>query len=541
MPHVSLRSLFAAGLLALLGTARLAAQPVIYTNGVVNSASYMAPGLPGAGIAQGSIFIVSGSGLGPSDPVPAPGAFPLPTDLGGTSIAISSHGVISKAVMLYASSGQLAAILPSNVATGSAKLVVNFGGQSSDAYSFEVVSSAFGIFTFNQQGFGQAVASDVNYRANTIVHTFHPGDPVILWGTGIGAITTSDAGAPPVGSFGSVKVYVGDSEATVQYHGRSGCCAGVDQVVFDVPSDVEGCAVPVGVSAGGTMSNVATIAVSKTGSTCSDSILGSDLISKLAAGQKVTFGYLRFEEGLGGDIGFATFSEYTAETAGLANYGVSSGYCMSCQSGTLACGYGLNDLSPGQVNAGPFLTVNGFGRTINMLNVGGGDYFAVLNASDGSRYLWGGRVYQMSGDGGTQIGPFSVDDTMNGTAPLISSPSQSQTVSLQGSLTLQWTGGNPNLQNGLVTIGGVSFIDTERSHYMELQCTAPLAPGQFTVPAWIIATLPKSAIMHNGNQAIPLGYVWIGEADTPTAFQAFGLSKGIITNTFYLPRNVQFK
>ena len=372
------------------------------------------------------------------------------------------------------------------------------------------------------------------------MHTFHPGDLAILWGTGLGPIKSSDAGAPPTGSIGSAQVYVGTTTAAVQYHGRSGCCAGVDQIVFEVPSGVEGCYVPVGVRVGSITSNIATIAVSNTGETCSDSILGTDLISKIASGKTVNFGYIRLEEGLAGDIAFGTFSQYNAQTAGLAQYGVSPGYCISCQSGTLACGLGLSDFSPGQVDAGPALTVDGFGRTVSVTNVGGGTYFALLNASDGSRYLWGGLSYTVSGAGGSEIGSFSVAEKLNSTAALIASPGAGQSVSLKSDLTVQWSGGNQNQQNGFFTIGGLSFADSAETQFVEFQCTAPLSASQFTVPAWVLATLPPSATTKNGTEVIPLGFIWIGEYDTPLTFQAKGLDRGVITDIFYLPRNVLY-
>jgi uncharacterized protein (TIGR03437 family) len=516
------------------------AQPVINPNGIVNSASYLAPGLPGSGIAQGSIFTISGTGLGPATGTAAPGVFPLPTTLAGTVVTITAGGAQSKAVILYTSALQVSAILPSTVPVGSAKVTVTFDDATSSPAAIQVVTSSFGIFTFNQSGFGQAVVSDTAYRANTIVHTFHPGDLAVLWGTGMGPIASSDSGAPPTGNLATAQVNVGNTTATVQYHGRSGCCAGVDQIVFEVPAGVEGCYVPVGVQAGDAMSNIATIAVSSSGETCSDSILGADLIAKLAAGQTVNFGYLRLEEGLAGDIGVGTFSQYTPQTAGLAQYGVSSGYCMSCQGGALSCEFGLSDFSPGQIDAGPTLTVQGFGRTVTVPKYGPGYYAGVLNASDGSRYLWGGLNYSVTGAGGSIVGSFSAAETLNSTAALIASPGEGQSVSLKNDLTVQWSGGDPNQQNGYFTIGGASFADAAETHYVEFQCTAPLSASQFTVPAWVLSTLPVSATTQNGTETIPLGFIWIGEYDTPTTFQAKGLDRGIITDIFYLPRNVQY-
>jgi hypothetical protein len=49
---------------------------------------------------------------------------------------------------------------------------------------------------------------------------------------------------------------------------------------------------------------------------------------------------------------------------------------------------------------------------------GPGYYFGTLNASDSSRYLWGGLNYSMTGDGGSAVGSFTVAETLNSTAAL---------------------------------------------------------------------------------------------------------------------------
>jgi hypothetical protein len=64
---------------------------------------------------------------------------------------------------------------------------------------------------------------------------------------------------------------VGNVKAAVGYHGRSGCCAGIDQILFTVPSGVEGCFVPVVVKIGNMVSNSVTMSVAS-GTVCSDPI-----------------------------------------------------------------------------------------------------------------------------------------------------------------------------------------------------------------------------------------------------------------------------
>src|ERR1035437_3193782 len=86
------------------------AQPVITSTEVVNSASFLSQGLPGSGIAQGSIFTIRGTGVGPNTPVQT-GPLPLQTSLGGTSVTVTVGGQIMKAYILFAVSYQVNALL----------------------------------------------------------------------------------------------------------------------------------------------------------------------------------------------------------------------------------------------------------------------------------------------------------------------------------------------------------------------------------------------------------------------------------------------
>src|SRR5260370_30317671 len=95
-------------------------QPVI--SGIVNAARYASAPNDTSGnrignniIAQGSIFAVFGSGMGPATLTFAAG-LPLPTsvpDANGTSIAISGGGKTVNAYMVYTSAGQPSPILTS--------------------------------------------------------------------------------------------------------------------------------------------------------------------------------------------------------------------------------------------------------------------------------------------------------------------------------------------------------------------------------------------------------------------------------------------
>jgi uncharacterized protein (TIGR03437 family) len=531
------------------------AQPVISVP-ALSSASYRTPGMSGAGIAQGSIFSIFGTGLGPATPVQAY-AFPLPTKLGGTSVAVTVGGTPVSAIILFTISSQVNAILPSNTPVGSGTFTVTYDGQTSAPANIQVVGAAFGVYTYNASGSGQAIATDTGYNLNTIIHTFHPGDYGILWGTGLGPINGSDAEPPPVGNLpGTITVYVGDSPASVIYQGRSSCCAGLDQIAFQIPAAVTGCYVPVGVQTSAGVANIATIAVSASGQTCSDSVMGQALVNQLAAGQTVQFGYVRLESLIAhfiqgstdyaqGDEAMATFSQYTPGGAGLAEYGVSSGYCVAvgCSSST-GCAVdsnnaSLSDSSPAQLDAGT-LTVQ-YAPPTSLTQFGG--YYEAELASDGNRYLWSGLTYPFTGTGGAAVGAFTVNDKTSLPGVSFAGITSGQNLSLSGDLTVQWSGGDSTLQNGQVTIGGYSSADTTYTQFQWFQCTAPLAPGQFTIPGWVLSTLPPSGTGVTTFNAIdyPLGWIWIGQYNTPTPFSATGLTSGIITDIFYNGLGVFFK
>lgn len=213
----------AAVLASLLFSATAFAIPTIPAGGVVNSASYVAVGLPGDGIARGSMFAVFGTELGPAQFTGAP-SLPLGTTLGGTSISVTVNGVTRSAFMLFSVAGQLAAVLPSDLPAGNGTLTVNYNGMTSAPVAIKVVNSAFGIFTRNQAGFGPGIVqnyvSQAEQPVNAITDAAHPGQVVILWGTGLGPITGGanvDAGRPPVGNLPvTVEVWVGGKAAAVQ-------------------------------------------------------------------------------------------------------------------------------------------------------------------------------------------------------------------------------------------------------------------------------------------------------------------------------------
>ena len=263
-----------------------------FVGAISNSASYAVSGENGYGIARGSLFVVFGENLGPNQLQYAQ-TFPLPKALAGTSVQITMGATSYDAIMIYSLAGQIAAILPSSVPAGSGSLTVTYNNQSSPPAPITVVQSAFGTYTLSSNGIGAGIVTRPNYQVASFENPVNPGDILIIWGTGLGPVAGNEAAGPlPGNQFPGTEVFAGNQSASVQYAGRSGCCAGLDQIVFQVPSTVPlGCFVPIAVRSGGVVSNFTTIPIATPSQNCSDSVgFPSNLVTKAQAGQTVTVG-----------------------------------------------------------------------------------------------------------------------------------------------------------------------------------------------------------------------------------------------------------
>ena len=122
-------------------TALACAQPQVSDGGIRNAASSAPPAFPSGSIAQGSIFSIYGSNLGPASS-PAQ-SYPLQPTLGGVAVQVTSESVTLNAIPIFVSPNLINAILPDNTPVGPATLAVTFGGQASNAALFQVIGSSF--------------------------------------------------------------------------------------------------------------------------------------------------------------------------------------------------------------------------------------------------------------------------------------------------------------------------------------------------------------------------------------------------------------
>ncbi len=500
---------------------------------VLNPASNILAGLPNSGIAQGSIFVVYGTNLGPTTLAQA-SSIPLPTTegVGGTSVKITVGQTTVDAPMIYSVASQIAGVVPSSVPVGSGTLTVTFNGKTGST-PIQVVASNFGISTVNQTGGGPAVVTFPDYSVITTINPAKPGDTGVLWGTGLGPITGSDAGIPATADLGTpIKVYLGGVSAAVTYRGRS-AAPGLDQINFVVPPGISGCYVSLSVQTGDNLiSNTTSMSISPDGGPCSDAngIQLSSLPGALSKGRvnvgsvtlnNVSFTISEFGQTISNSttLGAAAFERFTkAQLAtsptlsGLPSVGsctVSQFTGTTTPSITSALALGLD--------AGSAIAVTPpSGSVVNLTQSQGvkGSYSATL-----SSFAAGG--YVISGKGGFDVGAFNT--TLNVPQPLTwtnkdaitTTPTRlTGTVNRTQPLKITWSGGDPN---GFAVIAGYSISglsDSALGGYFA--CVAPVSDNQFTVPPSAMLAMPATPA--NG-----IGVLLVGSSTAPQVFQATGL------------------
>ena len=536
------------------------AQPVV--DSVLHSASYSLRGTANWGIPRGAIFTVFGRDLGPSG-FKQVSAFPLGTEMDGITVQVKIGNTTINAVPISRASvplngpaTQISAIMPSAAPTGDGQLTVSYNGKKSGPIAVRVIENGFGMYTLNSGGSGPAVITDTNYQVNLINQAAKPGQLLFLWGTGLGAVSYDEfAGPPRIEDLPyDVRVFVGGREAKVSYKGRSGCCAGLDQILFEVPSGAEGCFVPVAVMVRGSWTHFATMSITSSGKACSDpgGMAAADVERTMAAGE-AKFGAINLGR-VYSKIGTAEVSVDQASAsffrrsalemlAGLGGVQVSSvpGACMvfTIRAQDEAQWFPSDPAPARTLDAGPFVNVTGTQGSKQISLVSKGIYSSTLGGSQpGGQplpdFLVPGDYKVDNGSGGADIGPFEARVTIPPAFAWTNRDGISD-VDRGQDLTLTWNGGDPAKQ--AVTIVGASLSGSIVGSFV---CTERAATGTFTVPKSILRAIPSgsSPVAH-----LPSGLLAVGVQPSPelTRFSATGLDAANIQYTIQHIKGVTFR
>jgi uncharacterized protein (TIGR03437 family) len=521
----------------------------------VNVASFANPSLPNGAVAQGSMFTVFGSNIGPATLVQVD-EFPLPPQLGGTSIKVTVGGTTVDAIMIFSAAGQVGAVLPSNTPLGTGTLTLTYNGQAGAPIPITVVAHSFGTFGINQAGSGPAVLTNAldPFSVNSVFNSALPGEQWDIWGTGVGAVAGDEAAMPLPGDLPyNVQVLVGATAAQVLYRGRSGCCVGVDQIRFVVPAGTTGCYVPITVTVEGVVSNFTTMAINPTSGPCSDPASG---LTPAVLSQAQSNGALR----VGTIDGSRTRTSFAlpAGIAGQSFTSVSDSLSAAFESFTLAqvqsqtgflnvstvgactvyqfrdsTGDEIQDPVAGMALDAGTLTLTGPEGSRVITRDADGFYYEMLSSgfsflraiTSGLRAASSGKdagfkgqfdstgyyqpgTHTVTGTGGAVVGPFTT--TFNvGSALTWTNPTTS--ISRSSPFTVQWQGGSGDR---VVMFGFSAYdFDDDEGSGAAFWCLANRAAGSFTIPQAVLGSLPPPELI----ESIPAGAFGVGSQSLQSA------------------------
>jgi uncharacterized protein (TIGR03437 family) len=193
---------------------------------------------------------IFGSNLGPSTPagLQLSDSGSVATNLADTQVLFD--GVASP--MIFASDGQVNAIVPFGMAAATTQVQVQYKGQASEAFPLTVAPTGIGIFSADSSGAGAAVVLNPDGSLNSPTNPALPGSVITLWATGAGQLSPAGIDGTVVGTDNlpvtalPVLAQVGGQTADVQYSGGApGLVEGVIQVNVRIPfSSPTGAAVP---------------------------------------------------------------------------------------------------------------------------------------------------------------------------------------------------------------------------------------------------------------------------------------------------------
>ena len=223
--------------------------PSFPANGAINAAA------PAAGLSPGELFSIYGQNLAPQAAQPA--LLPLPDTMAATSVQI--NGVF--APLVFVSPLQINAQVPWETTPGSATLTVTHAGVTATE-TVAITAAGPGIFTL--YGSQQAAARNQDYSINSQQNPAPAGQAILLFGTGLGAVSPAvGTGEPASGTNLSqvnmpVTATVNGASAKVLFAGLAPGFAGLWQVNVLLPAGVSG-AIPVVLTTNNVSSNTVTV------------------------------------------------------------------------------------------------------------------------------------------------------------------------------------------------------------------------------------------------------------------------------------------
>jgi uncharacterized protein (TIGR03437 family) len=245
--------------------------PSISDGGILNGASFT----KGQAITPGSLISIFGTNL--ASKLAQADTIPLSNSLGGVSVLFINGNTAKNTPMLFANGTQLNVQVPWDLipagSSANVKVIVTANGVNSNTETVALAPFSPGVFASN----GMAIA--VNNSDGTLAwpagavpglatHPAKPGDVLIVYATGLGAVAD-----PPADGQNSLdklrttlvtpQILIGGVSAQVGFSGLSPQFVGVNQINVTVPEVAAGNTVPFQIVLGGITTTGTTIAVTQ--------------------------------------------------------------------------------------------------------------------------------------------------------------------------------------------------------------------------------------------------------------------------------------
>src|SRR5439155_8389667 len=315
---------------------------------------------------------------------------------------------------------------------------------------------------------------------------------------------------------------------------------GTDLILIQLPDDApEGCYVPIAIRAGGVTSNVASISISATGASCSDptGLAASDIELARKSGQlnmgsiqltHFDFGQFSPDDEAAGAFGRYNFNSLLSAFApGVPQVGIRQsistpplGTCtVSPGTPTRPDIFDLKDdpIHPLFLNVGQALNLSGPKGTAQLP--------APSYHFQGNNAITPGDYTVDNGTGTPAFGSFKATLTL---PPMLTWTNKDALASADRTqdLTVTWSGGVPDKEYALI-VG----LSANRQAAAGFLCAEKVSAGKFTVPAWVLSSIPKSDVFTQGDQIVPGGILAVGTAPLTSTgrFTAPGLDFGVFT------------
>ena len=236
---------------------------ILFTAAAIQNAASFA----GGALSPGEIFVLYGTGLGPSalqTLLTTPDGKSITTSLGNTRVLFD--GVPSP--MIYSSSTQVSAIVPFAVQPGAAHVTVEYLGVPSTPITMNVLAATPGIFTISQTGTGQGAVQNQDYSINGPGNAETAGRYLTVYWTGGGVLNPVPADGKlvtsplPVVTF-PMSATIGGVSASIAYSGAVPTLVpGILQTNILIPANApKGDAIPLLLQVGDSYSTQAGITV----------------------------------------------------------------------------------------------------------------------------------------------------------------------------------------------------------------------------------------------------------------------------------------